>query len=142
MKDINKIKNIYRIYESSNGILHLEKHPVIYANSVYVYIKNGDKQELKRLNYDSIADDYVQYKSGDTRYYYCRGFDKYFWNIDTDVDLIFEDLKKQKKTVDISDICKKFDEQLEKTGKIIEDIDKEIAKLQNMKEQIEKLKNG
>ena len=142
MKYINKIKYIYRIYESSNGILHLERHPVVYANSTYVYIKVFGQNDLKRLNYDSISDTYVQYKSGDVRYYYCRGFDRYFWNVDTDVNLIFEDLKKQKKAIDLSDKCKKFEEQMVKAEKIIEDIDKEIVKLQNMKEQIEKLKNG
>ena len=44
LKDLSKIKYIYRIYESKDYVLHLEKYPVIYINSEILYFKvHGNK---------------------------------------------------------------------------------------------------
>lgn len=46
MEEISKLKVVYRVYESSDGILNCEKYPIIYANDKYLYYKSVRKEQL------------------------------------------------------------------------------------------------
>ena len=95
-KNLSKIKYIYRIYESSDGFLHCERYPVVYINSEVVYFKDARKQEY--LNYmlaKHVEDNFTKfYHSGYNGWY--GNFNEYFWNIETNIEEIYEDLKKQR----------------------------------------------
>ena len=96
-KNLSKIKYIYRIYESSDKILHCEKYPVIYINSEVVYFKDTRKKEY--LNYtriDRVLDNFVNVCKPNRFGIYNTYIDRYFWNVETNVEEIYEDLKKQR----------------------------------------------
>lgn len=100
LQNLSKIKHIYRIYESEDEVLHCEKFPVIYINSKVVYFKDGRKQEC--LNYIYVKD----VKDNFTKFYnyyfhnqYRPCFNNYFWNMETNVQEIYEDLKKQRELI-------------------------------------------
>jgi hypothetical protein len=102
LKELSKQKYIYRIYESSDRVLHCEKYPVIYINSEVVYYKDGRKKEC--LNYarvSSVGNDFAKYY---TSYYYSC-FDGLFWNVDEpNIEKIYKDIREQ------MEITKKKDE--------------------------------
>lgn len=96
-KNLSKIKYIYRIYESSDRILHCEKYAVIYINSEVVYFKDARKKEY--LNYtrvNNVLDNFVSACNTNRFGFYSTYIDKYFWNVETNVLEIYEDLKKQR----------------------------------------------
>ena len=88
LKDLSKIKYIYRIYESKDYVLHLEKYPVIYINSEMLYFKVHGNKTLNSIYINNILDCHVKYE--DLKF--CA---KYFWGISTDINDVFEDLKMQ-----------------------------------------------
>ena len=99
MKNLSKIKYIYRIY-SANNMLHLERYPVVYINSEVVYYKGARKNCL--LNYEYLSSILDNHTTINKSNYYLRyqvpWIDKYFWGIETDINEIFKDLKKQYST--------------------------------------------
>lgn len=99
LKDLSKVKYIYRIYESDNEVLHLERYPVIYINSKVVYFKTARQQEYlgcKQLK--NVSDNFMQFYQKMTRYstQSRASFDEYFWNVETDVNKIYQDLIRQR----------------------------------------------
>lgn len=71
-KTLSKQKYIYTAYISSDGILHVEKFPVIYINKTLVYYK---RPGIDTLGCKSIKDVYDSFKSLpyekiNTLYYY------------------------------------------------------------------------
>lgn len=57
LSELSKHKHIYKIYEATDGMFHIEKFPIIYANSAYVYFKVANKQELQHVGLQYIKDD-------------------------------------------------------------------------------------
>lgn len=56
--DYSKIKHIFRLYKDIDGNVHLEKHPVIYINSEYCYIKLTRKNKLEEIKTSQICEKY------------------------------------------------------------------------------------
>lgn len=48
-KDLSKCKYIYRVYVAKDGITHMEKYPVIYANKAFIYFRDIKSAELNRV---------------------------------------------------------------------------------------------
>ena len=55
-KNLSKVKHIYKLYQASDGRVHVEKFHVIYANKDMVYYKVGNilKHQHNRNIFDSI----------------------------------------------------------------------------------------
>lgn len=100
LKNLSKVKYIYRIYESDNEVLHIERYPVIYINSKVVYFKTASKQEyLECKKITEVSDDFVHFYQKIYTYWplYSRvSFDEYFWNVETNVNKIYQDLIQQR----------------------------------------------
>lgn len=101
-KGLGKIKYIYRIYESNDYKLHIEKYPVIYINSNVVYFKTGRKQEY--LEHCELSRVYTDFMSLGKEELYRRGyyerrprywFNNYFLNVEDNIDEIYADLLRQ-----------------------------------------------
>ena len=101
LKNLSKIKHIYRIYESEDEVLHCEKYPVIYINSKVVYFKDARKQEmLNYTNINNVLDSFTDfYQNNYYRDCYSPCFNKYFWNMETNIQEIYADLKKQRDVI-------------------------------------------
>ena len=101
LKNLSKIKHIYRIYESEDKVLHCEKYPVIYINSKVVYFKSTRKQEMLNCIYiNKVLDSFTEFCQNN--YYhniYSSCFDKYFWDMETNIEEIYADLKKQRNVI-------------------------------------------
>ena len=55
--ELSKHKYIYKIYQScSDNSFHIERYPIVYANSSYVYFKVANKQELGCVDFRRIKD--------------------------------------------------------------------------------------
>lgn len=55
---LSKRKYIYKIYRSyRDHTFHIERYPIIYANSSYVYFKVANKQELQYVEFRYIKND-------------------------------------------------------------------------------------
>ena len=133
LKNLSKIKHIYRIYESEDEVLHCEKYPVIYINSMVVYFKDTRKQgTLNYTNIDNVLDNLTVFYQDN---YYPR-FDRYFWNMETNIQEIYADLKKQR-----DEIRRKTEEErkrnrYEKAKREYEEALKEIELLDKIKESL------
>lgn len=49
MKELSKIKYLYKIYPSEDKKIHCEKHAVVYINSEYCYFKEVRKSKLTQI---------------------------------------------------------------------------------------------
>ena len=78
MEDLSKRKYIYRIYASEDRVIHCERHPVIYINSMVVYYKDHRKQEY--LNYRLVSGIEDKFIAVDLGYY--NNYEKYFWIVE------------------------------------------------------------
>lgn len=96
MKNLSKIKYIYRIYSADNT-LHLERYPVVYINSEVVYYKGARKNSLLNYEYlNNVLDEHTTIsKPYQWSSYAYPWIDKLFLGIETGIQEIFEDLKKQ-----------------------------------------------
>lgn len=99
LKNLSKVKHIYRIYETDDKVLHCEKYPVIYINSEVVYFKRGRKMTLDYTRTQDVHDDVTEF-CNDNNYWKNAGYrlpriNKYFWNVETNILDIFENMKKQ-----------------------------------------------
>lgn len=55
--ELSKRKYIYKVYQScGDNSFHIERYPIIYTNSAYVYFKVANKQELGRVDFRRIKD--------------------------------------------------------------------------------------
>lgn len=52
-KNLSKCKYIYRIYREHENF-HIEKYPIVYINSKVVYFKTGRKNDIERMNFNSL----------------------------------------------------------------------------------------
>lgn len=94
MKNLSKLKYIYRVYESSDKVLHIEKYPIIYINSRVVYFKDIRKQEdIHKKDLNQVKDSFVDFYTSSFGNYPC--FDRYFWNVETNVYDIYNELKEK-----------------------------------------------
>ena len=133
LKNLSKIKYIYRIYESEDEVLHCEKYPVIYINSVVVYFKNTRKQGmLNYTNIDNVLDNLTVFYQDK---YYPR-FDRYFWNMETNIQEIYTDLKKQRDEIRRKNEEEKKRDRYEKAKREYEEALKEIELLDKIKESL------
>ena len=135
LQNLSKIKHIYRVYESEDEVLHCEKFPVIYINSEVVYFKDGRKKEM--LNYtrvNSVLDNFTNfYQNNYYQNYYRPCFDKYFWNMETNIKEIYADLKKQREIIRNKNEEEKKRDRYERAKREYESALKEIELLDNLK---------
>lgn len=133
-KNLSKIKYIYRIYESSDRVLHCEQYPVIYINSKVVYFKDARKKEY--LNYtcvDNVWDNFANLLTEDRSHLRNPLYiDRYFWNCETNVEEIYEDLKRQRAEWKSQDEEQKKRLRLERAKREYEDALKEYEALENL----------
>ena len=101
-KDLSKVKYIYRIYESSDYKIHIEKYPVIYINSKTVYFKIGKKQQyLHQCDLSYVYKDFTSLGRDINSNICCYNYrprywlNKYFLNVEDNIDEIYADLLKQ-----------------------------------------------
>lgn len=89
--NLSKLKYIYRIYESEDKKLHLERYPIVYINQEVVYFKTGrDNMKLPWVRCADVKDDFVEFGAG---YYGCALFNQYFWGLKTSVQDIFDHIQ-------------------------------------------------
>lgn len=138
LQNLSKIKHIYRIYESEDEVLHCEKFPVVYINSKVVYFKDARKKEYLNNTYvDNVMDNFTKfYQNNYYQNYYRPCFDKYFWNMETNVQEIYEDLKKQREMIRSKNEEEKKRDRLERAKREYEDALKEIELLDKLKESL------
>ena len=140
LKNLSKYKYIYRIYESSDEVLHCEKYPVIYINNKVVYFKDARKQE--RLNYkdvNKILDNFTKFYQGENAWKWEWGrpcFDEYFWNVETNITEIYEDLKKQRFAMRCKKIERSKYDRLERAKKEYENALKEVEAFEKLRKDL------
>lgn len=102
--NLSKMKYIYKIYESKDGVLHCEKFPIIYVNKKYVYFKSDDSGMLDFTTTEYVLDNLSSCENVGVL---CR----YFWNIDDDFDLneFQKELKRRRKDLELSRIKNKVE---------------------------------
>jgi len=76
-EDLCKHKHIYYVHTDSNGNNHIEKYPVIYINSEYVYFKKARKNELGKTYTSWVKKDLKSVFEKDYKFLWDR--DRYFW---------------------------------------------------------------
>ena len=76
------------------------------------------------------------YQSNYYKNYYRPCFDKYFWNMETNVQEIYEDLKKQREVIRSKNEEEKKRDRLERAKREYEDALKEIELLDKLKESL------
>ena len=132
-KDLSKAKHIYRIYESSDEVLHCEKYPVIYVNSKVVYFKTGRKQEMLSYKYvKDIIDNFYEFQDGVG--WYRNYYDQYFWKVEDNIEEIYRELKRQRFLLRQGDDAKKKQLRLERAKREYEAALKEVELFEKMKE--------
>ena len=132
-KDLSKVKYIYRIYESSDGLLHFEKYPVIYVNSKVVYFKTGRKQEMLSYKYvKDIIDNFYEFQDGVG--WYRNYYDQCFWKVEDNIEEIYRELKRQRFLLRQGDDAKKKQLRLERAKREYEAALKEVELFEKMKE--------
>ena len=133
MKNLSKIKHIYRIYESNDKVLHCEKYPVIYINSEVVYFKDARKQEYLSYTYvKNVLHDFTEFY----RTCYNRPcFNKFFWNVDENIKEIYEDLKKQREILISKNEEEKAYNRLELAKREYENAQRAVEIIESLKQQ-------
>lgn len=58
--NLSKLKYVYHVYESSDNVIHCEKHPVIYSNEMYLYYKAARKDQLIMTNVKNIYEKFIK----------------------------------------------------------------------------------
>lgn len=93
LKNLSKQKYIYKLYEARDGLLHVEKFPIIYANKANVYYKSSRCSELSVVAFREILDD-LQSTHNIANYRLQRGI--YFWNDPSyNCESLITDIKKK-----------------------------------------------
>lgn len=93
---LSKQKYIYTAYVSSDGILHVEKFPVIYINKTLVYYKRPGIDTLGCKSIKDVYDSFesLPYEKINTLYYYSYQT-VLFWSA-KDTPKTIEELKSRK----------------------------------------------
>ena len=127
-----KNKYIYRIYESSDEVLHIQKYPIVYMNDNWIYYKVGRKQSLGCFNIENLKDPIIsKYKTW---------YNEYFLDVDeNELKELFNDLQQQK-AINISK-CKEeqIRERFKKAKKEFQEALTELEILEQLK--LEKMSN-
>lgn len=90
-QNLSKYKYIWRVYRGSDGEIHKEKFPVIYANGTNTYYKAGRSMALNIIATGYIKDCPTQKDvESVARYFHNR----YYWNISEEIDSMFAAIKK------------------------------------------------
>lgn len=91
-KNLYANKYIYNVYESSDRKIHVEKHPIIYMNSEYVYYKQSRKNTLSM----ELICNLKTYKDLEKYSDYIRWYNKFFINVkEKDLQELVYDLNAQ-----------------------------------------------
>jgi hypothetical protein len=138
LNNLSKIKYIYRIYESEDEVLHCEKYPVVYINSKVVYFKDARKQEyLNYVRLSNVLDNFTQfYQNNYYLSHYRPCFNRYFFNMETNIEEIYADLKKQREIIRCKDAEQKKIDRYEKAKREYEAALKEIEVMERIKESL------
>lgn len=95
-KNLYANKYIYNVYESSDRKIHVEKHPIIYMNSEYVYYKQSRKNTLSM----ELICNLKTYKDLEKYSDYTRWYNKFFINVkEKDLQELVYDLNAQTEEV-------------------------------------------
>lgn len=92
---LSKQKYIYSIYSSRDGTLHVEKHPVIYINSIYVYYKMNGRDDLERCRTNDVRDDVYSISNVNFTASYGWYARRYFWNVEDNLPETLQELKEK-----------------------------------------------
>lgn len=92
MKTMSKQKYIYYVYESDKT-LHIEKFPIIYINSEFVYFKTGRKNALENVRTSRVKDNLEDIFKHD--YHFVWREDRYFWNSVENPEEVVAELKRK-----------------------------------------------
>ena len=76
-ENLCKQKHIYYVHTDSNWDNHIEKYPVVYINSEYVYFKKARKNELCKTYTSWVKKDLKSVFEKDYKFLWDR--DRYFW---------------------------------------------------------------
>lgn len=90
--EMSKNKHIWCVYMSTDGKIHMEKYPIVYLNSKYVYYKTARKDMLSREYASSIRES-LDSRCIDAILY---GNRRLFWQIDDDMENILRGVKSAK----------------------------------------------
>lgn len=105
------MKHIYKLYKASDKKFHVEKYPVIYENSEYIYFKPHDNTHLlKHIKVDYLIDSIEDVD--------CNFFEENIWWTDSEKYLKHYDKTKDKDILD-----------KRSSHKYIKDIEKSINEL-------------
>lgn len=96
-EQISKKKYVYHVYLSHTSgdthveTLHIEKHPLIYANSSYLYYKDARYSRLSCIEMYRVYDclDLEKIK----RFISNRSLNCYYWNVDENAPQLFNELR-------------------------------------------------
>lgn len=90
---LSKQKYIYYVYDADAGkTMHIERFPVVYINSKYVYYKHSRKHELEKVYLGDVKDTLANVFEKDYKFVYSR--DRYFWNTAENPEEVVATLKK------------------------------------------------
>lgn len=91
-------KYIYHLYTNEDHEVHLEKHSIIYMNSVYVYFKISRKNRLGEVYIKRIHND-LSHLALDRRTRLIHPIpiiiDEYLWSCTKEIKEVIEQLKQQ-----------------------------------------------
>lgn len=111
---LSKQKYIYYVYEADKTF-HVEKYPIIYINSEYVYFKTGRKNMLEHVSTPRVKDNLESVFERDYRYIWRE--DRYFWNLAENPDELVAELKRKADEKRIADNKSWAEKELENAKK-------------------------
>lgn len=139
-KNLSKCKYVYRIYKENDNF-HIEKYPIVYINSEAVYFKTVRKNDIERMNFNSLwkninesFDAAIEYINNltDSQYRYTTSV--YFVETDKlkdfDLSLIKKRLNKESKESKI----KTQEQEVERCKRVYE---LQLRKLEDIKKKFE-----
>ena len=91
-------KYIYHLYTNEDHEVHLERHPIIYMNSVYVYFKISRKNRLGEVYIKRIHNDLSHLALERRTRLMCPRpiiIDEYLWSCTKEIKEAIEQLKQQ-----------------------------------------------
>lgn len=137
LQTLSKQKYIYRVYETYERKLYCDKHPIIYINSKVVYFKSSRKAErLTCINANEVNDNFVHYAQKHLLDRFGGSIDAYFWDVDSNIAELYPKFKQQRELIRLQNAEAKIIANYEKAKREYEDAQKELEKLNAIKENI------
>ena len=138
-KNLYANKYIYNVYESRDRKIHVEKHPIIYMNSEYVYYKQSRKNTLSM----ELICNLKTYKDLEKYSDYTRWYNKFFINVrEKDLQELVYDLNAQTEEIVKHEEELKTLTRLDKAKIEYEKALMEYNAILKLKEQAKEKKNG